>query len=220
MEQQNNLPDINSIDSFNNPTLVSPNSAFTIQFAQTRETLFDVETYREFLQNAIKRFRQSITYKHYKSFLIGLGMDRCQFHGNITSEMATLEMHHNMITIFDIALIITEHVLNTTGYITTFDLVKLLKQEHTKHRVQLVMLSLTPHQLYHNTTDFFIHPDMCFGNWVEFLDRYNKGLTQDVAFKILFYIKRAIEKGESDDGGLLDIREKILNWNQYNNCYR
>ena len=148
---------------------------------------------------------------------MGIGADHCQFHGNITDEMATLEMHHSMITIYDIAIIITEHVLNTYGKITTFDLAQLLRQEHTNHRVQLVMLSLTPHQLYHNTEDFFIHPDMSITkDWWEFLEKYHTGITQDIAFKILFYLKRAIDEGGSNDKGLLELRSRVLDWSQSN----
>lgn len=207
----NAFPDIDSFD-ISNPTLTSPNSPFNLPFAQTRESLMDVDSYKKFLDNAISRFRHSHTYKNYKSYLINLGLDRCQMHGNITNEMATIEMHHNMITIFDIAIIITEHVLETVGYITTFDLVELLKKEHTNNRVQLVMLSLTPHQLYHNDPEFFIHPSMCFGDWCSFLEEYKYGITQDIAFKILYYLKRAIDLGESNDNGLLKIRENILDW--------
>ncbi len=215
----NNFPDIDIENGFVNPTLTSPNSYLQLSFYLTRESAIDVETYKRFLDNAISRFRRSKRYKNYKGFLIGLGLDRCQFHGNITNEQATIEMHHNMLTIFDIAVIITEHVLNTKGYISTFDLVQLLKQEHTNHRVQLIMLSLTPHQLYHNNPDFFIHPKMCFGNWIEFLNIYNTGLTQDIAYKLLFYLKRAEEMGESDDKDLLNLRQTILDWSHLNNQY-
>lgn len=209
-------------DEFNrtSPRIVSPNSPFEIEFAQNRDTLLDVETYKKFLDNAISNFRHSATYKNYKAFLMQLGLNRCQFHGNIISseehKMATIEMHHNMLTIFDIAYIMCEHVLNTTGSITTMDLICMLKKEHTEHRVQLVMLSLTPHQLYHNNPDFFIHPKMCFGNWQEFLSRYNKGISTDLAFKILFYLKRAIENKESKDSELLNIRNNILEWSGLN----
>lgn len=217
MENYNQFPDIETYDdNFYNPTLTSPNCPFVLPFYQTRESLQDVEAYKSFLDNAISRFRHSTTYKHYKGFLMNLGLDHCQFHGSINNEMATIEMHHNLLTIFDIAVIICEHLLNTKGYVTTFDLCWYLKKEHTQHRVQLVMLSLTPHQLYHNNPDFFIHPDMCFGNWIEFLKRYNTGITQDIAYKILFYIKRAIEMGSSDDAGLLDLRDSILNWSNLN----
>lgn len=215
----NKIPDIESINIYNNPTLSSPNSTFVVPFRQTRETLFDTETYKKFLDNAISRFRHSVRYRHYKSFLIDLGMDRCQFHGNITSEMATLEMHHNMLTIYDIAIIITEHILNTLGSITTFDLVQALKQEHSEHRVQLVMLSLTPHQLYHNCQDFFIHPNMCIGDWVGFLNKYNQGLTLDIAYKILYYLKESNEKSGSDDVGLLDLQDYIEDWARFNSYH-
>lgn len=218
MDNYNQFPDIDLNDNnYVNPTLTSPNSFYEISFYLTRDAALDVETYKRFLDNAISRFRRSRTYKHYKGFLVGLGLDRCQFHGNINTGMdVTIEMHHNMLTIFDIAVIITEHVLNTKGYISTFDLIQLLKQEHINHRVQLVMLSLTPHQLYHNNPDFFIHPKMCFGNWVEFLERYNSGLTQDIAYKLLFYLKRAEDLGESTDNDLLEVRDKILSWNHLN----
>ena len=213
----NKIPDIDLENSFTNPTLTSPNSYLQLSFYLTRDSALDVETYKRFLDNAISRFRRSRTYKNYKHFLMDLGLNKCQFHGNINGDMATIEMHHQLLTIFDIAVIITEHVLNTKGYISTFDLVQLLKQEHKQHRVQLVMLSLTPHQLFHNNPDFFIHPKMCFGNWTKFLEIYNKGITQDIAFKLIFYLKRAIEEGESNDHELLTVRNQILNWSYLNN---
>ena len=212
----NKFPDIDVVNDFNNPILVSPNTYTVLPFYQTRETLFDTESYNAFLVNAIKRFRNSKTYKHYKGFLINLGLDRCQFHGNITNEMATIEMHHNIINIHDIAYIITEHILNTVGKITTFDLVELLKQEHKNNNIPLVMLSLTPHQLYHNTDQFFIHPSMCFGNWTELLKKYNKGIGIDIANKLIYYLENVINSDGSDDYGLLDLEDNIRSW-AYNN---
>lgn len=210
-----NFPNIDLIDG-ENPTISSPTCAYVLQFDQTRESLLDIETYKSFLDNAILRFRHSETYIKYKSFLMELGLDRCQFHGNITSEMADIEMHHNMLTIFDIAIILTEHQLNTVGKITTFDLVELLKQEHKKNRVQLVMLTKTPHQLFHNNPKFFIHPRMCFGNWQEFLRLYHDGITRDIANKLIYYLDRAIREGGSNDNGLLDLRNNIYSWSIQN----
>lgn len=212
-----NIPGIYGYDSnFINPTIGSPNTYYEIPFAQTRESLSDVQTYEKFVTNAVSRFRRSRTYKNYKSYLYELGFNRCHFQGNITKDMATLEMHHNMLTIFDIAVIITEHVLNTVGYITSFDLVTLLGEEHTNNRVQLVMLTLTNHHLEHGTPDFFIHPDMTIGNWYEFLERYRYGITPDIANKIIFYLSRAIEEGGSNDHDLLTLREEIRSWSEYN----
>ncbi len=219
MENYNKFPDIeNFIDEdFNNPTIYSDTCPFQLPFYQTRDTLINVEDYKKFLDNSVARFRHSRTYKHYKGYLIDLGLDKCQFHSNITNEMATIEMHHNMLNIYDISIIITEHIINTKGYISTFDLVQLLKEEHKSNHIQLVMLSLTPHQLYHANSEFFIHPDMCFGDWCTFIAKYNTGLTLDIAYKILFYLKKAIENNTSQDSQLLDIRDKILDWSGLNN---
>lgn len=212
----NPLPGIEVYQENMNPVITSPYSTYSIPFYQTRESLMDIDTYRSFLKNCETRFRHSVTYSNYKGFLIGLGMDRCQVHGFIHADMegVDIEMHHAILTLFDISLMITEHLLNTVGYVTTFDVVQALKEEHKANNIAIVMLSKTPHQVYHNNTEFFIHPKMCFGNWPRLIEKYNKGLTQDVSFKLLYYLKKAIEMDGSDDGGLLDLREKIKEWSE------
>ena len=214
----NPLPGIDTYQENMNPCVSSPNSTFAISFYQTRESLMDIDTYRVFLKNCETRFRHSKTYKNYKGFLIGNGLDRCQVHGFINSEMegVDIEMHHCILTLFDICLLITEHLLNTVGFVSTFDVVQLLKEEHKANNIAIVMLSKTPHQVYHNdTSQFFIHPSMCFGNWPALIEKYRLGLTQDVTFKLLYYLKKAIEVGETQDNGLLNLREKIKEWSEY-----
>ena len=214
----NPLPGIEAYQEGMNPSLRSPNSTYEIRFYQTRETLMDIDTYRSFLKNCESRFRRSATYSNYKGFIIGLGMDRCQVHGYIHTDMegVTIEMHHAIITLFDICLMITEHLLNTVGYVTTFDVVQLLKEEHKANNVALVMLSKTPHQVYHSDpSQFFIHPKMCFGKWPVLIEKYKYGLTQDVAFKLLYYLKKAIEVDGTTDSNLLELRENIKKWSGY-----
>ena len=207
-------PDIGVFNSNVNPVLCSPNTPFVLGFYQTQETLQDVELYKRFLNNAISRFRHSRTYKSIKSDLMSLGMDKCQVHGNIVDgEMATVEMHHCILTIFDIALMITEHTLRTKGMISSFDLVLALQQEHKEHNVPLTMLSKTPHQLYHNTDELFIAPSMVFGNWYRLLEKYKYGITKEIAFKIIFYLNKAIETCNlTEDNDILSLREKIQKW--------
>ena len=213
--KQNPVPGIEQYQENMNPSLRSPYSTYSIGFYQTRDSLLDIDLYRSFLKNCESRFRHSETYKNYKGFLIGLGLDRCQVHGFIHTDMegVDIEMHHAILTLFDLCLIITEHLLNTVGFVSTFDVVQALKEAHKSNMVALVMLSKTPHQMYHaNTGQFFIHPKMCFGNWPAFLEKYNKGLTQDVAFKLLYYLKKSLENDETTDSGLLDVRNKIKEW--------
>lgn len=221
MGNYNPVPGIESYQENANPVLSSPNSVYAISFYQTRDTLMDIDTYRVFLKNCESRFRHSVTYTNYKGYLIDIGMNRCQVHGYITFDMegVSIEMHHAILTLFDICLLITEHMLNTVGYVTTFDVVQALKEEHKANNIALVMLSKTPHQMYHaESSQFFIHPSMCFGNWPKLLEKYKLGLTQDVAFKVLYYLKKAIETEDTTDNGLLNLREKIKEWSGYCNA--
>lgn len=204
-----------------NPSIHSPNCSFNLPFYATEESFVDIEFYKKFLDNAISRFRTSRTYKNYKSYLMSLGMDRCQILGNIDENMADIEMHHNFLTIFDIALMITEHTIKTKGFITTFDLVLLLKEEHKNNRIPLVMLTKTVHQLYHQNEDFVIPAQYCFGYWQDLLIKYNKGITRDIAYKCLNFIQKSIEIQEIGTNyqlanDILQLRDNIIDWSEYN----
>lgn len=163
-KQYNLYPDIISF-SDKNPIVRSPYAITDLMFYQTRETLQDIDIFRNFLKNAERRFRASKEYKAYKSYLIEyLGIDRCQIFGNITMEDADIELHHNVLGLFDIALLITLHTVNTIGIITTFDLIQLLIQEHYNNRVGVTFLSKTAHQQYTNDPNAYIPPEMTFGD--------------------------------------------------------
>ena len=220
----NEIPDIEQdydivySDEYN-PTIKSPNCEFSLQFYQTKESLMDIDLYRSFLTNAISRFRHSRSYKYYKSYLEGLGLDKCQVLGNIDSNMAKIEMHHNFLTIYDIALMICEHTINTIGYISTFDLAQKLKEEHKNNRIPIVMLSKTAHQMYHNNDDFMLPSQMCFGYWQNLLIKYNKGITLNIANKVIKFIEISIETEKNNidfTNNLLKLRSDIEEWSYYN----
>ena len=189
-QQYNQYPDIISFDD-KNPTLRSPYAVTDLLFYQTKETLQDIDTFRNFLKNAESIFRASKEYKAYKSYLIEyLGINRCQIFGNVTVDDATIELHHNVIGLFDICLLITLHTVNTVGIISTFDLIQLLIQEHFENRVGVTFLSKTAHQKFTNDPNGYIPPDMTFGTWWELLNKYKYGITFDLANKVINYIKR------------------------------
>ena len=204
-----------------NPSIHSKNCSYPLQFYATADAFVDIEFYKRFLDNAISRFRTSRTYKNYKSYLMSLGMNKCQILGNIDENMADLEMHHNFLTIFDIALLITEHTIKTKGFISTFDLVMLLKEEHKNNRIPLVMLTKTVHQLYHANEDFVIPAQYCFGYWQELLIKYNKGITRDIAYKCLNFIQKSMEVEQIGTNyqlanDILRLRENIIDWSYLN----
>ena len=186
----NNYPEIITYDE-KNPTLNSPTATVDLPFYQTRDSLMDVDVFRSFLKNAESRFRATKEYKAYKAYLIeSLGINRCQIFGNITTEDANIELHHNVLGLFDICLLIASHIVNTIGVISTFDLVQMLIQEHYNNRVGIVFLSETAHQMFTNDPEGYIPPEMTFGKWWELLSEYKYGITYEIANKVIKYIKK------------------------------
>jgi len=220
-----NIADVRmSYEMEGNPTLHSPNTPFEQPFLSDRDTFMDVDEYKAFVENCISRFRHSVTYKNYKHYLYDIGLNRCQLLGNITSDMkVAIEMHHNFLNIFDITVLITEHMINTIGYCTTFDVVQALKEEHKNNNIPIVMLSKTAHQLYHNSNgELFMPARMCFGFWYELLRKYNRGITINIAQKVVNFLRKSVEyeqkylPDEDMTRKLLEVREQVEGWNQYN----
>lgn len=216
-----NYPNIFLDDSKGNPTLLSPNATYSISFGFDKEQSYDLDEYKNLIDSSIREFRGSRTYSHYKAFLMGYGLNYCAFHPYIQNsaeddKMATLEMHHCMLTIFDIACMITEHYLNLGQYITEFDLSEILRIEHSEHRVPVVMLCKTCHQLYHHQY-LYVPPTCIWGKWWELIERYKYGLTREIAYKLMMYLNQAIDdkrlaKKKEIAGRLLGLRDNIKSW--------
>ena len=216
MDSVNAFPNILSYLDNGNPTLRSPSSSYELGFLQTKQSVADIESYGRFINNAINQFRHSRFYKAYKAHLMELGMDHCAFLHNINSDMAELEMNHVILTIFDIALMMSEHYLNTYGQVSTFHIVGALREEHKNNRVPIIMMSKTVHQLYHDDDLFYVHPNQIFGKWTELITRYSNGITPEICTKLLFYIRTALKESESTDNDLLSLADQIKNWSEKN----
>lgn len=198
------------------PYISFPGAEYPLLFYQTRDTLIDIDRYKAFLDNCIHRFRKSRSYKGYKAYLMMMGMNRCQINGNIQDGMANIEMHHNFLNIFDITILISQHVLNTVGRCTTFDIISLLIQEHRNNNIPIVMLSETVHQLYHDNPDFYIPISMTFGQWWNLLIKYRYGITLDIAYKVIKYIGKCQKNNELLDTGFFQLSNTIKSWGDYN----
>ena len=185
-------------------------------FYQTRDSLSDIDRYKTFIDNCIHRFRKSREYKGYKAYLMSLGLDRCQINGNIQDGMADIEMHHNFLTIFDITILISQHLLNTVGRCTTFDVISLLAQEHRNNNIPIVMLSETAHQIFHDNPDFYIPISMTFGKWWDLLIKYRYGITMDIAYKVVKYIKLCQQNNDVDTKQFTGLSNNIESWGNYN----
>ena len=214
-----NYPDILISNLDVNPEISSPNADYSITLAFTKSQQYDYEEYEAVLKSAIRNFRNSNTYRHYKSYLYEIGLNCCQFHPYIVNnddfEMASLEMHHCMLNIYDIAILLMEDTINRYGQITEFDLSDLLKLEHTKNRVPITMLCKNCHQQYHHKS-LYVHPNQVFGKWWELIEAYPLGWTRELCDKLLKYLSRGLnEKSkyrEQDNNKLLELRDKLLSW--------
>ena len=213
----NQYLDYNDIISFDekNPTLRSPYATTDLPFYQTKESLMDIDTFRNFLRNAEINFRSRKEYKAYKSYLIEyIGINKCQVFGNITTDDADIELHHNVLGLFDICLLIASHVVSTVGIISTFDLIELLTQEHWNNRVGVTFLSKTAHQIFTNDPEAYIPPEMTFGKWWELLYIYKYGITYDIANKVVKYINKA--KSSMPTTINIPMQEEILSYAYFN----
>lgn len=222
MSNYNQLPDIYTDDNLINPFIKSPNADYGIFFYATKETLgIDASYFKSFINSCKRAFRSSTTYKNYKSYLYSIGLDRCQIMPNIkaSDDMASIEMHHNGITLEEIIIIIVNHTLNTVGHCTTFDIVTELKRIHKANQVPLVMLSKTSHQLADNNETFVVPAQMCFGFWTVFLNEHRMGITPGIAKKIYFFIKKSLEFDDSStelNKELIGLRDEMKGWSEYN----
>ena len=119
--EYNLYPDIIQY-AIKNPIIRSPYSETDLYFYQTRETMMNnPDMFRSFIKSAESTFRASREYKAYKSYLMtDIGINRCQYLGNITSEDAEIELHHNIIGLFDICIMITMHILTFLMKISLF----------------------------------------------------------------------------------------------------
>ena len=106
------------------------------------------------------------------------------------------------------------HILNTNGFVTTFDVVRVLKEEHSKNNISMVMMDETSHQLYHSEPGFYLHPKMCCGDWKKFITKYKDGITQEIAFKLIQYLNKSLKVDDTDDCGLLELRDNIKDWSE------
>ena len=210
--EYNMFPEIIQYDK-NNPAIMSQESEYDIQMDLTKETLIDTDVFRDFIGNAVSRFRRTKYYKDYKGYLMSLGLNRSQVLGNISDDMADLEMHHNFLTIYDIAILITEHVINTVGRINTFDLVQLIILAHQNNWVPIVFLDETSHQMFHSDVGAFLPPSQTFGMWWNLLYNFRYGITLDIARKVLLYISRFYKEEEPM---IVQLRNSVLSFAEQN----
>lgn len=216
----NKLPNIDYIGGKKNPTIDSPSEDFEIPFYKDEEYFFSLENFVTFVKAVENLVRKHDDYKKYIKYLReDIGLTRCQVLSNIESndenDKTKIEMHHGpILTLFDLASIITDWAIANEKKITTFYIAELLLQEHFNNNVQVVMLSTTVHEQVH-AGNVWINVNQAFGNLSAFIDKYFEGLNISQVKKINDYIEKSIEH-DSYHTGVLELDKQVKNWNLIN----
>ena len=200
----------------NNPIISDASQPIAVYFAQTRDTLIDTDIYSRFVYSCENNFRRLRFYKDYKNDIMNRGLYRDQMMASITSDMANLELHHHFPTLKQATIMITEHMLNTKGCVTTFEVVRALEEAHRNDWMSVIILSETQHQVFHSNPANFISISQCAGDGFKFIDKYLDGMTLDISFKLLLQLKLENEyNNKSFSANMVKARDQILSWQQY-----
>ena len=196
-----------------NPIIYSPENVVQIGLYQTRESLLDTELYAHFLYNIENQFRKSRFYKDYKANIYSRGIDFDQQMRNITSEMTDCELHHHLPTLKDAAICIIEYYTHTIGQVCTFDVIQCLENCHRNNMMGVIMLTTTNHQSFHADPSAFISISQLYGNPFEFISKFGKYATLNIAYNWLLQFKQEDQNENATYWPLLaKAREELLTW--------
>jgi hypothetical protein len=199
-----------------NKTITSDMVLHDISFNKSKEWFSNLDNTIRFVKAVEKLVRKHPDYDAIVSTIREEYMDHCQILGNISREDAVLEIHHGpLFTLFDICLVVLNHLIaNNDKNITTFNVAKIVLDEHRLGDVQFVVLSKTAHQLI-DTGEIFINLNQGIGDIQSFINRYRDGIDEVMVDKINRYIDMS-KKFESTDNGILELEDKMISWSYRN----
>ena len=133
---------------------------------------------RKFIERVKKVVRGSFEYKDYINYLKeNIGLDQCIFWSNVIGgrkKRITLHMHHEPFTLEDYVRVVIKKYEMEGLELNDLDIADEVMELHYENLVGLVPVSKTAHQLIHNTEKLFVPLNMVYGNYSEFLTRYDK----------------------------------------------
>lgn len=175
------------------------------------------QEYIIFIKAVENLVRRSDEYKEYIGTLKGKGLTRCSVFGNITDEMAPIEMHHGPIfTLFDYVEISLMDAFQRKLLVDSSSIAHQVLCDHFEGIIQTVMLSQMAHEAVHpkksNVKAELIDIKSAHGNIIAYLDKYKKAISQQHLQKIRRYFKEYDERFETDDNFTTIFREKVKRW--------
>lgn len=146
-----------------------------------------------FISRTEKVIRNSLEYKDYIQFLKEhVGLDSCIFFKNVTSGNSSggkrshisIQMHHEPFTLYDYVSVVLNKYEKEGLKIDDLDIADEVMKLHYENKVGLVPLSVTAHQMVHNSSKLIVPLNMCYGNYSEFLDEYEPYVPDEMYDKL------------------------------------
>lgn len=198
-----------------NPKIISLMDDSVLKFKKNKKDLAEYDTYVRFV-NAVKHMvRQDLRYVNYKKACYDMGLDRCQFHANLTSEMCPIELHHGPIfSLFDVCAIVTDQLLHDEDEINTFMVADKVLTYHENHSIQFTMLCETCHEAAENKS-IFIAYEQGFGQLDKFIKSNKKGISAEIKSVVKDYLKASKAHGAVDNK-IYEIFDRVKKYEKKN----
>jgi len=200
------LDHVESEDTGDGPEITSSRNYFVEGFSSSH--IIEASDYKKFIKAVERLVRTSYEYSQYLAWLksTDINLDRCSIFTNVTSEDATIEMHHYPFSLYDLCSAVADRQFERNSRITTFSVADEVLKLHFQNEVGLVPLSVTMHNLVHSGS-VFINLKQVFGKVINFLEEYKDFIDTDQKEKVLKLIEFSRSDAPLASKNFLELKE-------------
>ena len=119
-------------------------------------------------------------------------MDQCAFFNNVNSSSSKvkIEIHHEPLTLYDITeAVLNKHIVENDGNVNAYEVAEEVMSLHYKDEVGLIPLSITLHEMVHNSDKIMIPLHLVYGNYIKFVEEYEEYMDDKTIKKLEDKIK-------------------------------
>lgn len=146
----------------------------------------------KYIKRVEKIIRASTEYRDYITFLKDhVDLNKCVFFQNVTSDKGankrgrvSIELHHEPFTLYDYVDVVLRKFQDTGVPINDLLIADEVLELHYSNMVGLVPLSKTMHEVVHNSTKIFVPLNMIYGDYSQFLDKYEDYISDELYEKL------------------------------------
>lgn len=161
---------------------VSGNGYEIVPMNAVKENIDD-KYFKRFVKATEGLIRRSNEYREFVAHILGSGSRACSFLPGVSTEDATVELHHHPLTLYEVVEVVAEKRFVREEPVSTFDVADEVLRLHWEGMIGVIPLSRTVHQLAHDG-EVFVGIDRSLGRVADFLREYADGTTEQHRAKI------------------------------------